>query len=308
LAQMENWDWGFQIAWFLCNACALWALLFLGTAGQSWLALIAAAGLAAVGSFSSSQGLMIWLAGSATLFLTEKRRPVQIAVWLVLAVVVFALYYHGYERPSLYPNPWSGLHHPLAVARFIGAYFGSVFAGWLGFTAAVAMGWAALLVLVALLWSVVANYLRDRRRASRANSFIGLAAYALCVAVMTAVSRVEFGQAQAQASRYTSIAIYCWITIFALGVAFGLPVASRFLPAKFDRLLPVVFVGFCLLYAGADRAGIEFGKGVAAQVRSSFPALIIGHGPELTALFPVEASVENWIKELQSVNDGPYYK
>jgi hypothetical protein len=312
LAQMENWNWGFQLAWFLCNACAVWAVLLLGTSGQSWFAWLAAAAVAVIASFSSSQGLMVWFAGLATLGLTEKRRPTQIVAWIALGIGVFAVYFHGWEHPSYHPDPLLAVYHPLTTVRYIGAYFGSVFAGWISFDAAMFVGWASLLVLAALMWSVIASYRRDRTRAARANSFMGLAVYALCVSAITTAGRVGFGETQAQASRYTSIAIYCWITIFALGVGFGLPTALR-LPSRLRllptaRLLQIVFVVLGVLYAGADRAGIALGKGAVAQVQLAYPALIVGRGRELMELFPEEAPVEDWIRKLQAVKDGPYYK
>ncbi len=306
-AQIENWDWGFQLAWFLCNACAVWAVLLLGTAGQSWFAWVAAGALAIVASFSSSQGLMVWFGGLATLVLTEKRRPVQIGLWILLAVAIFMLYFYGYEHPPTLPDPLLGLHRPAMTLRYFGAYLGTVFAGWIGYPAAVACGWAALVALAVLVGTVVATFRRDRRIAARANSFIGLAAYALCVAAITTAGRVGLGETSAEASRYTSIAIYCWITIFALASAFEVPVLAR-LRYGSSVLLPIVVTGLIVLYAGANRNGLALGKSLVAQTRSSYPALIVGSGPELTGLFPFEQPVEVWIKELQAVKDGPYYK
>jgi hypothetical protein len=305
-AQMENWDWGFEIAWFLCNACAVWALLLLGTAGQSWFALLAAMVLATIGSYSSSQGLMIWVGGTFTLLLAEKRRPEQIAAWVVAAAVVYAGYFHGYVKPEFHPDLLFGLHHPLATARYFGAYFGAVFGGWLSFGLAVAMGWFGIGLLVALLAVMVVEYRSVRAVGTRAASFFGLAMYALSVAAITTAGRAGFGELQAEASRYTSIAIYCWLVDFALIFAYA-DRLSRRLPAVILRLWPAAVVVLVFLYCGSARAALELGDGRLAQVRSAFPALVAGSGPPLTALYPSESAVEEWLRELKSIKDGPYY-
>jgi hypothetical protein len=307
LAQMENWDWGFQIAWFLCNACAVWVLVFLGTAGQSWFALSAAALLAVIGSFSSSQGLIIWPAGALALLLTEKRNKPQIGVWIVVAIATFTAYFHDYVRPAEHPDPLFGLHHPIVTLRYFGAYFGAVLAGWIRFAAAVALGWSVLFALAGLVAAAIIEVRSDRRKATRAAGLVGIAAYAVLVAAATTMGRVGFGEVQAEASRYTSVAIYCWIAVIALSVAY----ADRFrewLPRWLFDLWPAAALVFGLLYVGADWNGLVLGAGRLASVEGAYPALISGYGPQLTLLYPAEARVEQLIKELQSIKDGPYYQ
>jgi hypothetical protein len=306
-AQIENWDWGFEIGWFLCNACAVWALLFLGTSGQSWFALIAAMILATIASYSASQGLMIWVGGAGVLALTQKQRPAQIAAWVVIAGLVFAGYFHGYVKPPQHPDVLFALHEPLAAARYLGAYFGSVFGAWLGFDAALAIGWFGIGLLVVALGVIVIDYRRERSAGARAASFVGLAVYVLSTALITTAGRAGFGETQALASRYVSISIYCWIVDFAMIFGYGERLAAR-LPIALVRLWPAAVVIAVVLYAGSVRAALDLGWGRVELVRSTYPALAAGTGPALTSLYPSEPTVEELLRELKSVKDGPYYR
>jgi hypothetical protein len=305
LAQIENWDWGFQIAWFLCNACAVWALLLLGSAGQSWFALIAAMIIATVASFSSSQGLMIWPAGVATLLLVQKRRPAQIVIWIGVAVGIFFVYFHGFQKPVVSPNLLILAPSPLEYIAFFGAYFGSVFANWLNFWVCVVVGWAGIVALALMVMRAVLRYRADRVTGSRVASWIGIVVYALATAAITTIGRIGFGEAQALASRYVSISIYLWMTISTLAF-----VSVRVQAKGSERAMLAVGVLaiLAILYAGSDRAGLRLGGARQGLVRSALPAMIAGGGPQLTVLHPSESYVERELRQLKAVKDGPYYQ
>ena len=99
VAQYENSLWGFQIAWYMILfsvAVALWAL---GRRTVSWPLFALAACAAVVGSYSSLQGLLIWVVG-AMLLRGKPRAMMQ--VWVVAAVVTGVVYFIGYQR-----NPYS---------------------------------------------------------------------------------------------------------------------------------------------------------------------------------------------------------
>jgi hypothetical protein len=307
LAQMDSWDWGFQMTVFLCNASAVWALLFLGTTGQSWFALIAAMVLALIASCSAFGGLMAWVGGIFTLLLAEKRRPGQIAAWILGALVVYLAYFRGYVQPEGGFEALFGLRHPLAAVRNLGTGVGAVFGGWLGVGPALAIGWLGIGLLLVLLGVVVNEYRLERRSGARAASLVGIAAYALSAVVVSAAGSARFGPAQAGGSPDVSIALYCWIVDCALLFAYWDRVARRW-PRPLVRLGQGAAVILAALYVGSSYAGLQLGSDRLARVSATFPALAAGAGPELTQLFSSAPALEEYLRELKSVKDGPYYE
>ena len=125
--------WDFQFAWYfiiLMFVASLWLLLRdgLGTA-----AFLGAMATAVLGSYSSVQGLLIWVVGLLCLawpLWHDRRqwnriRSVQVGTWVIAAGITTALYYWNFAPSetgqfgpvTVRPPPWS-LHHPLHLAQF----------------------------------------------------------------------------------------------------------------------------------------------------------------------------------------------
>ena len=95
VTQYENALWGFQIAWYLilfCLAVTVWAL---GRDQPSRAMVILAMAAGVVGSYSSLQGLLIWV---CALVLLRGKPRTMITVWVGVAVVTTAVYFIDYQR------------------------------------------------------------------------------------------------------------------------------------------------------------------------------------------------------------------
>ncbi len=134
LAQHENWFWGFQVTFFLVQFFAALSILVLliGTVSSfSWRFCIAAL-LCVAASFSVAQGLLTWLAMLplvATSPKTRRSRTVATLVWLSLAAVTGALYFHQYVSPggAYTPDRYYALKHPVEAAHFLMVLLGNQF-------------------------------------------------------------------------------------------------------------------------------------------------------------------------------------
>ncbi len=73
LVQYQSTIWGFQMCWYLVVLSLAAALVLLDRTTLSWITLAGAIGAAVVGTFSSSEGLMIWPVGLLLLYLRRRR-------------------------------------------------------------------------------------------------------------------------------------------------------------------------------------------------------------------------------------------
>ena len=76
IVQAENTLWGFQLAWYLVLVLLAGVIFILDRPSLSTLESTAAVVLAVLGSYSSLQGLFIWIAG--LLLLLYRRRPTHL--------------------------------------------------------------------------------------------------------------------------------------------------------------------------------------------------------------------------------------
>ncbi|MDT9297170.1 MAG: hypothetical protein P5700_19305 [Arthrospira platensis PCC 7345] len=101
----QEWLWGFQIPIFLINFCIIFALLiFMPSPLNPRHKFLIAAGLCAIASFSSAQGLVSWLAVMPSLIslpgnATQQRK--RSLIWLLLFLLSCGLYAIGYQREPL---------------------------------------------------------------------------------------------------------------------------------------------------------------------------------------------------------------
>ena len=122
--QFQNSLWGFQIAWYLVMLMLALAILLLDRPTLGRLALTGAIGAAAVGSFSSLQGLLIWPIG--LVLLLQRRRPAgPIVAWVASAVITGGVYFYhlAYWGPS---NRLAVLAHPMTALKFFFFSIGAV--------------------------------------------------------------------------------------------------------------------------------------------------------------------------------------
>jgi hypothetical protein len=199
--QAQNTLWGFQFAWYLVLVTLCGALCLLDRRALTWPALTAAAILAIVGSFSSLQGLLIWIAG-LILLLYRSRRPVMIILWTALAVVTSLVYFHDYQGTPSYASPE---HVPGRAILFFFESIGDVIGVPLtttgvGASAVAAFGGAIVVLALYCVWS------SGRRRDSEGGAPLGIAlvVVGLAFALMTTYGRAVGGPQAASASRYTT--------------------------------------------------------------------------------------------------------
>ncbi len=208
-AQYENLEWGFQMAWFLCNlglVIAVWALTRPQRATRDTLLAIVAATIA---SLSSSQGLFIWGAGLIAIVAMPRSRIRTGVAWVVGGLIVTIVVRSGMAQ---YDTGHVGMSQANLLLRFVPTYLGASIAASFAALPSLAAG---VLVLVALALFALLAARGSLVRLVRLAPWLALASYAVFGAGFTALNRAGFGVDAAMTSRYATISEFAWIAAIA---------------------------------------------------------------------------------------------
>jgi hypothetical protein len=206
--QAQNLTWSFQVTFVLAFAIGTVALLgvtFLRKISGRWRRLVvlgvALAPIAAAANLAS--GLLV---GPAVIIVAwRKGLPHRVLfAFTTLWVLAIFFYFHAYSTPAGHPSPLLAMLHPWRIVRYALALLD---ASWHFF-------FAAAVSLVCLIASVAAAVHR-RKRASDFEWFcIAQCSLMLATALLTACGR--YGIAQAGESRYQTLAMIYWASLFSL--------------------------------------------------------------------------------------------
>jgi hypothetical protein len=135
LADVQNVLWAFQVSWYLTLfwfVAMLCALLL--PAQRTWLWLGLGIGVAAVGSFTTLQGFLLWPVGLVAL-MWMRRNAAEIGIWCAGALVTALAYFPGYNSGmngcwgTSICTPGNSLAHPWTTTRFFFILIGNVIPG-----------------------------------------------------------------------------------------------------------------------------------------------------------------------------------
>jgi len=216
--QWENWLWGFQLSWFLIDACLAVAILSFSSSLCKTLRVKLLIGALAcfIASFSAAHGLLTWIAlvpsllvicrGDARLF-----RKVGL-LWLILFLATCCLYFFDYHQSSNHPDLWLFLKKPKLASTYFLMLLGSPLLHSARFS--ISLGLAVLinfgfffLIYVSQIGSKISN---------DAAPWISMGCFAILFDLVTTVGRAGFGVNQATSSRYTTVAILLVIALIQL--------------------------------------------------------------------------------------------
>lgn len=218
LVQWENWLWGFQLAWFLVNACFAIALLVLTSRiGNAWLKLALASLLCFIASLSLAQGLLTWIAMIPALITSWRGRKTSqkitlFCAWIGLFLASAYLYSIGYQKPTNHLDIYGYIRLPLLAANY--------FFTLLGTPLLYQSKYAAIpgLVLFVSFIGFVGYYVRHINSpiADRLSPWVSLGLFTILFAGITTIGRTGLGIEQAASSRYITVSILLVISLIHL--------------------------------------------------------------------------------------------
>ena len=214
IVQYENILEGFQMAWCLVYLSLAVVIVLIDRASLTWIAFAGAIIAGVVGSFSSLQGLLIWVAGLILLYHRQRRAPFVI-IWMASAVASIVVYFHNFNASEGSPSHVYAFQHPFAAIKFFVFAVGDV----LGYAQQNAKAgnpgvliFGVVLLVLALFTLVLYGVRRDRSGA--APIAVALICVGLLFDAMITDGRVIFGLPAASQSRYTTFDLLIPIGIF----------------------------------------------------------------------------------------------
>jgi hypothetical protein len=207
-----------------------------------------------VSTFSLSSGVLLWIVVLLLMTIEAiKFRNVHIGAYIILWIVIFSatifLYSFGYEQAALHNGLFTFLHHPVSFFSYIVVYIGaSLKISGLGIKIPLTLFWGSLGIFLYGLctWKAITKYPYEKLKPFL--FFIGIGAFCILSAVVTAMGRSELGPGHATVSRYTTVTIMFWLSVlFMLFVVFNWKSALHWPLKKKDRRIGYALVGVAFL-------------------------------------------------------------
>lgn len=241
-SQWENFVWGFQVCFVLPGLFATLSFVTLllywmrsrEAVRSAWIYLLISVIASLAATYSLANGNLLWpLLVCAAILL--RLRLSAIASFVIAGAASTSLYFYDYVRPPQHASIGTSLQSPGELIRYTAVYFGSV---WVRDSARAAelTGMTGLILAI-----VLVRYLWVRAREIQPFPLQLTLTMLFCVgtAFITSLGRLNFGIAQAFASRYQTIALLFWC---CLGLS-----AVWLAAAGSIRLAAVVVLQVCLL-------------------------------------------------------------
>jgi hypothetical protein len=255
--QGANTLWGFQVAWYIVLIGLAASLYMLDRPNLTWLSFGGAVGAAVLGSFSSLQGLLIWIAGLLVLY-HRRRSRLAIFAWVAAAIETGTVYFAGFNVSAGGADPSYLFKHPFGALKFFFFAIGDVIgvqnpASGAGTDVLVLLGLALFGISI---WVIVNSI---KRRSESGGSVIGaaLVCFGLLFAIFVAEARASAGLGLA--SRYATFDL-----LIPVGCYLALIDRIRFrqwkrTPLLVARTLLVSLIGVQVVLSIGN--GLEFARG-----------------------------------------------
>ena len=209
---------GFALGWYLIIVCLAVMLWFLDRTVLSWFAWGAAAAAAVVASFSSLQGLFVWVAG-LTILLQRRRRGRMAIAWVGAALLTTGLYFYGWDKAQGNSVSYA-FEHPGQALQYFFFAIGDIVSvplpdsphgaqyGVLAFGVA---------VFAVALWSLVSSGLRADETSARPIG-VALIWVGLLFAAGAAAARAVEGVSNASFTLYVSFDVLILLGSFLVAI------------------------------------------------------------------------------------------
>jgi len=312
--QIENFILRFEITFFMAGfaatvafASAVWYSELEGGADQRFAMLLPFFSVLAafVSECSLANGILVWPVLSLLAFSLKVSRRTQLVFGLT-GFLAIAAYLWGYHSPPGHTAPLTAIHYPLALGKYVVTYLASTWDPGLPNTRPLPSV-SEMLTIIAI-GAVLVTAFRGfvgRRFHSRFESFLcAELVFVLLTATITAMGRMNFGLAQATASRYQSIALTFWVCFALLLISWCMRSSS---PAPW--LLQVQVALLILMIASVSRFDSyeQFARDRQALLTRGYAALVNNPSDQesLGLLYPAPQLLPSWYRYMREHKIGP---
>lgn len=286
---------GSNLGWPLAAAAMLVTADRLSAPARSWRDAALAAPAALIASFALAPGLIIWPCGLVVL-LGQRASWRTVALWSAAWACTLAAYFSGYAAD---PAAAAARAHSAADAfRYALVFLGTPLRS-AEMSLHVLEAFGAIVAIAFVAGAVAA--LRSPAQRERTWPFVGLGAYALAGAAVTAFTRAGLGEQQAMSPRYVSVSAFLLVAAIALLLprAFALRTAAPRSAAAIAALVLLVVLARSEQLGSTLWRDYDWHRGVAVQG--------LAHGDRTTYAdsYPDPVRLERYLRILRSVDDGP---
>ncbi len=274
LIQIENWLWGFQVAWFWINFWIILAIFILTTQKicNPNLKLYLAAFCCFIASFSSAQGLFSWLSllpCILTLSKTKKNILFNVIIWLILFFICAVIYLDGYETVNKNSDTILNFQNILIAINYFFTLIGnSLFLPKFNNTQLIGL----LIFITFISLNIIIFILISKNKINfydQITPWISLGLFSLIFCFITTIGRFHLGVNHALASRYTTVSILLLISCVQLSKVL-ITINSSWFSAKFYRYFSIYFIFGNLLFLTIYNSLVFFQVGYAYSLQRSY--------------------------------------
>lgn len=252
--QNESSLWGFQLAWWMIECCWVVGALLLEKPTSNWR-FGGAIALGVIASYSSLQGLALWVGGCVILLSSGtslRRRAIWVAATVVTTVGYFLGGYSYTQTEALSSHTLLHTIEPMVIFFFacVGDIIGNTTVNLVGRQSYSLVELCGFLMVTAYIFFFV-RWLREGRPLNWTATALGLGAMCLAFDAVLPPGRSGFGIFQAISSRYTTYNLLLLATLLVLCFAWTSSVIQD-RPAVVSRILPgiLVLIAMCTCVAG----------------------------------------------------------
>lgn len=255
--QMENWVWGLQLMVYMCNASEVVCFFLLSRFELKGISFYSASILAFISTFSYAGGLLVWICALPIILyklLLEKRRNIfPLIMWVLLAFLVWVVYFTGYSKPgiSVLGEKANFVDYIRYFLLFIGGTLYSIFApppwhgpetvkpNWLAYVFGIT-GVISFLIMQFIIWKsmlIKRGYSKPKLIDGKEEFFFwnSIALFSILSGLMITYGRAGLGIGQALSSRYITISTMFWCALIGL---FNFYLKEKeLMPTVFDMVL-----------------------------------------------------------------------
>lgn len=216
LVQYPNWLWGFQLAWYLINACVILSIFILAVPKNlsPYLRVFLAALCCFIASFSLAHGLMSWIALIPTVAFIEsapKQNKIIVFIWVMLFISCCAIYTIGYQKLDVSADLLFFVKKPLLAVTFLLMIVGSSIGQMIN------PGISGLVIIIIVLFLNVYYFKNYKTEFARdAAPWLSLGWFATLFILITTIGRVGYGVSVSLQPRYTTVSILLVISSIQL--------------------------------------------------------------------------------------------
>ena len=278
--------WGVQFAWYLIVLCFVAMLYFLLRDNRGVPALVCAMVLAVIASYSSIQGLLLWIVGLFCLLWpfwhargeSTRRQSVELITWLVVGTTTAAIFFWNSAPIGLEPPSWA-LSHPGRLVQFFVVEVGNVIPQ----TGLVLHELIGTALCVVSLFVVVQSFLLQRN-SQRLPLPIALISFGLLWDAACATGRLSLGLAFASLDVYTMPTLLVVVGIVCYGLWWFSNLERTTAEIRARRRNQIALAALTVLLLVQVATSTEYGFRSGNQLRQQFSAgarttVILGRTP-----------------------------